>query len=56
MIRHQFRFPQPNLDVCFKDRLGIAGNAIKAVSDGANLHAIELRVDGPVRAYQRYSS
>jgi hypothetical protein len=46
MIRHQFAFAQPNLDVRLDDRFRIgAGNPIEAISDGADLDASELRVD-----------
>ena len=46
MVRHQFGFAQPDLDVRLDDgfRIG-AGDPVEAVSDGANLDAAELRVD-----------
>jgi hypothetical protein len=46
MVRHQLRFAQADGDIGIDDLLRIgAGDRIKAVRDGADLHTVNLRID-----------
>src|ERR1017187_3161238 len=46
VVRHEFRFAEPDLDIRLDDRFRVrVRDAIEAVGYGADLHAEELRVD-----------
>jgi hypothetical protein len=45
VVGHEFRLAEADLDVRLDDGFRVAGDAVKTVGDGADLHAAELRVD-----------